>query len=70
VNPARKHLVIDIQWELIGKQAACKHDVTDIFKSARVSSLFDQTVQMLSLEDLLWHVCMHTQSAKHGQRLR
>jgi len=47
------------------QKVACKHDVTDVFKNASVSSLFEQTVQTLSPEDLHLYSCIH--ATKHAQ---
>jgi hypothetical protein len=66
VNVAQKHLVVDVHWDLPGPQVACKLDVADVFRRARLTQLFGRTVCALSPEDLLLYSCIH--ATKHARK--
>ena len=62
-NVAQKHLQIDVHWDLLGPQDACKLNVADVFRHARVTQLFNRELRTLSLEDSLLYSCIH--ATKH-----
>jgi hypothetical protein len=59
VNATQKHLTLDVHWELLGPQDACKLDITDVFGGRRVIQLFNRKVSTLSPEDVLLYSCIH-----------
>jgi hypothetical protein len=59
VNVAQEHLQIDVHWDLLGPQDACKLDVAEVFRHARLTQLFSRKVRTLSLEDALLFSCIH-----------
>jgi hypothetical protein len=63
VNVAQEHPVIDVHWDLLGPQDACKLDVADVFRHARLTQLFSRKVYTLSPEDALLYSCIH--ATKH-----
>jgi hypothetical protein len=65
VSVAQKQAPIDVHWDLLGPQEACKLDVADVFRHARLTQLFSRKVCTLSPEDLLMYSCMH--ATKHGR---